>query len=144
MNVGPQGLLVLGLPAPFVQHSASLGPATATRVLSALVPVSAPPTGLDVCLFFVYLVSDFLVVDFPSVLVVRGGAVCLPTPPSWFSLFSFSQPVRTFTDSYLTSVEFLDDSVKGFLHLCFYTFISSIFILLFLVTSLAAEILYCS
>ena len=22
--------------------------------------------------------------DFPSVLVVRGGAVCLPTPPSWF------------------------------------------------------------
>ena len=25
--------------------------------------------------------------DFLSVLVVRGGAVCLPTPPSWFSLF---------------------------------------------------------
>ena len=24
--------------------------------------------------------------DFLSVLVVRGGAVCLPTPPSWFSL----------------------------------------------------------
>ena len=23
--------------------------------------------------------------DFLSVLVVRGGAVCLPTPPSWFS-----------------------------------------------------------
>ena len=85
-----------------------------------------------------------LLFDFLSVLVVRGGAVCPPMPPSWFSLFSFSQPVRTFTDSYLTSVEFLDDSVKGFLHLCFYTFISSIFILLFLVTSLAAEILYCS
>ena len=29
-NVGPQGLLVLGLPGPFVPHSASLGPATAT------------------------------------------------------------------------------------------------------------------
>ena len=29
-NVGPQGLLVLGLPAPFVLHSASLSPATAT------------------------------------------------------------------------------------------------------------------
>ena len=27
--------------------------------------------------------------DFLSVLVVRGGAVCLPTPPSWFSLFLF-------------------------------------------------------
>ena len=24
--------------------------------------------------------------DFLSVLVVRGGAVCLPTPPSWFSM----------------------------------------------------------
>ena len=34
-----------------------------------------------------------LPLDFPSVLVVRGGAVCLPTPPSWFSrqcLFSSS------------------------------------------------------
>ena len=46
-NVGPQGLLVLGLPAPFVPHSASLSPATATRVLSTPVPVSAPPTSLD-------------------------------------------------------------------------------------------------
>ena len=59
-NVGPQGLLVVGLPAPFVPHSASLGPATATRVLSAPVPVSTPPTGLDECLFFISLVSDTL------------------------------------------------------------------------------------
>ena len=29
-NVGPQGLLVVRLPAPFVPHSASLGPTTAT------------------------------------------------------------------------------------------------------------------
>ena len=29
VNVGPQGLLVVGLPAPFVPHSTSLGPATA-------------------------------------------------------------------------------------------------------------------
>ena len=64
MNVGPQGLLVVRLPAPFVPHSASLGPATAMRVLSARVPVSAPPTGLDVCFFFIYLVSDFLAVGF--------------------------------------------------------------------------------
>ena len=64
-TVGPQGLLVVRLPAPFVPHSASLGSATATRVLSAPVPVSAPPTGLDVCLFFVSLISDFLAVRFP-------------------------------------------------------------------------------
>ena len=35
-NVGLQGLLVVRLPAPFVPHSTSLGPITATRVLSAL------------------------------------------------------------------------------------------------------------
>ena len=63
-NVGPQGLLVLGLPAPFVPHSASLGPATAPPVLSTLVPVSTPPTGLDECLFFISLVSDPLAIRF--------------------------------------------------------------------------------
>ena len=63
-NVWPQGLLVLRLPAPFVPHSASLGPATATIVLSTLVPVSAPPTGLDEGLFFISLVSDPLAVGF--------------------------------------------------------------------------------
>ena len=30
-----------------------------------------------------------LLFNFLSVLVVRGGAVCLPTPPSWFSFFRF-------------------------------------------------------
>ena len=34
-NVGPQGLLVVRLPALFHPHSASLGPTRATRVLSA-------------------------------------------------------------------------------------------------------------
>ena len=52
-NVGPQGLLVVRLPAPSVPHSASLSPATATRVHSTLVPISAPPTSLDVCFFFI-------------------------------------------------------------------------------------------
>ena len=52
------------LPAPFVPHSASLRPAMATRVLSAPVPISAPPTGLDECLFFISLVLDFLAVPF--------------------------------------------------------------------------------
>ena len=36
MNMRLQGLLVVRLPAPLVPHSASLGPAMATRVLSAL------------------------------------------------------------------------------------------------------------
>ena len=56
VNVGLQGLLAVGQPAPFIPHSTSLGPATAVRVLSA------PPTGLDECFFFIYLVSDFLAV----------------------------------------------------------------------------------
>ena len=62
--MGLQGQLVLGLPALFIPHSTSLGSATATRVLCALVPVSTPPTGLDVCVFFIYLVSDFLAIRF--------------------------------------------------------------------------------
>ena len=37
----------------------------------------------------VYFLSPWcrtsLLLDFLSALVVRGGAVCLPTPPSWFS-----------------------------------------------------------
>ena len=64
VNVWPQGLLVLGLPAPFVPHSTSLGPATAMQVLSTPVPVSAPPPGLDECLFFISLVSDPLAIGF--------------------------------------------------------------------------------
>ena len=64
VNVGPQGLPVVTLPALFIPHSASLSPATATRVLSARLPISAPPTGLDECLFFISLVSDFLAIRF--------------------------------------------------------------------------------
>ena len=36
----------------------------AKEVLSAPVSVSTPPTGLDECFFFIYLVSDFLGVRF--------------------------------------------------------------------------------
>ena len=64
VNVGPRVLLVVRLPASFVPHSTSLGPSMATGVFSALVPVSAPPTGLDECLFFISLVWDFLAVRF--------------------------------------------------------------------------------
>ena len=63
-NVGPQGLLVVRLPALFIPHSASLSPATATQVLSTPVPVSAPPTSLDECLFSISLVSVPLAVRF--------------------------------------------------------------------------------
>ena len=63
-NVGFQGLPVVRLPAPFIPHSASLSPATATQVLSTPVPVSAPPTGLDECLFCISLVSDPLAIRF--------------------------------------------------------------------------------
>ena len=86
-NVGPQGLLVVRLPAPFVPHSASLGPATATRVLST--PVPSPPL-LTVWMNGYFLFSwcwSPLLFDFLSVLVVRGGTVCLAMPPSWFSIF---------------------------------------------------------
>ena len=62
---------MLGLPAPFVPHSASLGPATGMRVLSTLVPVSAPPTGLDGCLFFISLMLDPLAIGF----AVSSGCV---------------------------------------------------------------------
>ena len=64
VSVGPQGLLVVRLPALFVPHSASLSPATATRVLSTPVPVSAPPTSLDEGLFSIFLVLVPLAVRF--------------------------------------------------------------------------------
>ena len=52
-NVGPQGLLVLRLPVQLVPHSASLGSATATRVLSTPVPVSPhPPAWMNVYFLF--------------------------------------------------------------------------------------------
>ena len=65
-NVGPQGLLVVRLPSLFVPYSASLGPAMPGQRESfpPQLPISAPPTGLDECLFFISLVSDFLVVRF--------------------------------------------------------------------------------
>ena len=45
-------------------HSASLGPTTATGVLSTPVPISAPPAGLDECLFSISLVLVPLAVRF--------------------------------------------------------------------------------
>ena len=46
---------------PTLRHS---HPAMATRVSLPRLPVSAPPTGLDECLFFISLASDFLAIGF--------------------------------------------------------------------------------
>ena len=103
-NVWPQGLLVLRLPAMFVPHSASLGPATATGVLSTLVPVSAPPTGLDECLFFISLVDPLAVrfsvssgcarrrsvSTYAAILVLRCG---------FFNSIVFTLPFNLISDS---------------------------------------------
>ena len=85
-KVGPPGLQSAALLAP---------PAAASpRVLSAQLPVSAPPTGLGECFFFNSLVVGlpyslvywqfWLLFVFKCVvvllLVVRGGAVCLSMP----------------------------------------------------------------
>ena len=46
-NVGPQGLLVVRLPAPFVPQSISLGPVGHQESSPPQLPISAPPTGLE-------------------------------------------------------------------------------------------------
>ena len=63
-NVGLQGLLVVRLPAPFVPHSASLVLVWQRESSPPQLPVFAPPTSLDECFFFIYLVSDFLAIRF--------------------------------------------------------------------------------
>ena len=56
-KVGPRGLLALGLPAPFVPHSASLWiQPHCPESCAPQLPVSAPPTSLDDCFFFISLV----------------------------------------------------------------------------------------
>ena len=84
-NVGLQGLPVVRLPALFLPHSASLGPATATKSSPPWCP-SLPllPVWMNVYFLFPWCRTSLLF-DFLSVLVVGGGTVCLPTPPSCFS-----------------------------------------------------------
>ena len=101
-NMGQQGLLAVTLPAQFVPQSAtSLGLATLPRVLPTLAACLHPSywSGL---MFLLYLLGSRTSIqcDFLSVLVVfcfhivvvlllvvRGGTVCLPTPPSWLELW---------------------------------------------------------
>ena len=59
-NVGPQGLLL-----PCSSHTPPVSvPTRPYKSSPPRLPISAPPTGLDVCFFFIYLVSDFLAVRF--------------------------------------------------------------------------------
>ena len=95
-DVGLQGLLVVRLPAPFIPHSTSLGRQSRSHHSnsSPLHPGCPSPPLLPVWMNVYFLFpwcQTSLPFDFLSVLVVRGGAVCLPTPPSWFSyICSFS------------------------------------------------------
>ena len=81
-NVGLQGLLMVRLLAWLVPHSSSLGHHSNVS--------SLPPSCLSLPLLPVWMNVYFLFpwcrtslpFDFLSVLVVRGGAVCLPTLPS--------------------------------------------------------------
>ena len=67
-------------------------------LLSAWLPASIPPTSLNECFLTPWLL-EFHTVRFPVssgcffvfkfvvlLLVVRGGTVCLPTPPSWLEV----------------------------------------------------------
>ena len=99
-NVGPQGLLMLRLPAPFVPHSASLGPATATRVLSTPVPVSAPPTSLDEWLFSVFLALVPLAVRFS----VSSGCARRRSVSTYAAVLVLSSTLVFFLTAHLCAV----------------------------------------
>ena len=85
-NVGLQGLLVVRLPAPFrptlCQSRSHHSHASPLRPRCPSPPLL--PVWMNGYFLFPWCWSPLLF-DSLSVLVVRGGAVCLPTPPSWFS-----------------------------------------------------------
>ena len=56
-------------------------------------PISAPPTSLDECLFLISLVSDFLVVRFSVSSGCARRRIVSPMPPSWFSQTEFFKTV---------------------------------------------------
>ena len=62
VNVGLQGLLVVRLPAPLSHTPPVWVPPQQRKSSLPRLPISAPPTSLDECFFFIYLVLDFLAV----------------------------------------------------------------------------------
>ena len=99
-EVGLHGLLVVRLPAPFAPHSAISVPPRPCESSPPQCP-SPPllPVWMNVYFLFPWCRTP-LPFDFLSVLVVRGGAVCLPTPPSWFSPAEYYY--ATFSDALLS------------------------------------------
>ena len=95
-NVGLPALPANTHPPRFSSHCLVTSP------LCPWLPVSAPPTGLDECFFFNSLVvrlpyslifqqlQSFFVFKFVVLLVVQGGEVYLPMPPSWSEVYSCS------------------------------------------------------
>ena len=57
----------------------------ASPLLPACLSPLLRPVWMNVYFLFTWFRTSLLF-DFLSVLVVRGGAVCLPKPPSWFSM----------------------------------------------------------
>ena len=95
------GSACCSLACPVPQSSTSLGlPATLSRVLSTPAAHLCPSYQSDECFFFISLVVGlpyssifcqfwlFFVFKFVVVLllVVQGGPVCLPMPPSWLEV----------------------------------------------------------
>ena len=97
-NVEPRGLLAAALPARFhnLPRCGVRQPSPCCESCPPLLPVSAPPTGLDECFFFISLVvglpCGLIFCQFWLAFVFKlllsffwlcEEAVCLPTPPSW-------------------------------------------------------------
>ena len=61
---------------------------TASTLRPGCLSLPLLPVWMNVYFLFPWCRTSLLF-DFLSVLVVRGGAVCLPTPPSWFSSQNF-------------------------------------------------------
>ena len=83
-NVGPQCLLVVGQPGS--SHTPPVWVLPQPRESSPPRCPSPPllPVWMNVYFLFPWCRTP-LPLDSLSVLGVRGGTVCLPTPPSWFS-----------------------------------------------------------
>ena len=75
---------------PRSSHTPPVSVPPGQRESSPLRCLSPPllPVWMNVYFLFPWCWTS-LPFDFLSVLVVRGGAVCLPTPPSWFSRMLF-------------------------------------------------------